>query len=154
MLNVSFMTTSICSNGDPIRESVLEIPQGVNTSVTCSVSGVWPRPVFTWEGAPGLQLLGRPECDVLLAQATVHLARAPKSHEVYSALTNVYEAIDNPGPGGLPDVPLHLRQGGGRVGKEQGWGVGYSFDLGKVKNIDYMPTQLKGQNFFRNPKNC
>jgi len=102
----------------------------------------------------GAQLLGRPECDVLLAQATVHLARAPKSHEVYAALTNVYEAIDNPGPGGLPDVPLHLRQGGGRVGKEQGWGVGYSSDLGKVKNVDYMPTQLKGQNFFRDPRNC
>lgn len=102
----------------------------------------------------GAQLLGRPECDVLLAQATVHLARAPKSHEVYAALTNVYEAIDNPGPGGLPDVPLHLRQGGGRVGKEQGWGVGYSFDLGKVKNVDYMPTQLKGQNFFRDSSNC
>ena len=33
----------------------------MNTSVTCSVSGVWPRPVFTWEGASGLQLLGRPE---------------------------------------------------------------------------------------------
>ena len=102
----------------------------------------------------GAQLLGRPECDVLLAQATVHLARAPKSHEVYAALTNVYEVIDNPGTGGLPEVPLHLRQGGGKVGKEQGWGVGYSFDLGKVKDIEYMPAQLRGQNFFRKPKNC
>ena len=102
----------------------------------------------------GAQLLGRPECDVLLAQATVHLARAPKSHEVNAALTNVYDVIDNPGPGGLPDVPLQLRQGGGRVGKEQGWGVGYSFDLGKVKDIEYMPTQLRGKNFFRKPRNC
>ena len=102
----------------------------------------------------GAQLLGRPECDVLLAQATVHLARAPKSYEVSAALTNVYEVIDNPGTRGLPEVPLHLRQGGGKVGKEQGWGVGYSFDLGKVKDIEYMPAQLRGQNFFRKPKNC
>ena len=97
----------------------------------------------------GAQLLGRPECDVLLAQATTHLARAPKSHEIYGALTNVYNAIDNPGPRGLPDVPLHLRQGGGKVGKVQGWGEGYSFELGKVKDIDYMPAHLKGENFFR-----
>merc|ERR1712098_417228 len=37
----------------------------------------------------GSQLLGKPECDILLAQAAVHLARAPKSHEVYHALSRV-----------------------------------------------------------------
>ena len=37
----------------------------------------------------GSQLLGKPECDVLLAQAVVHLARAPKFHEVYHALGRV-----------------------------------------------------------------
>ena len=35
----------------------------------------------------GAQLLGRPECDLLLAQATVHLARAKKSHELLNALS-------------------------------------------------------------------
>ena len=34
-----------------------------------------------------VQLLGRPECDLLLAQATVHLARAKKSHELLNALS-------------------------------------------------------------------
>ena len=29
-----------------------------------------------------------------------------------------------PRPGGLPDVPLHLRQGGGKVGQQLGWGEG------------------------------
>jgi len=100
----------------------------------------------------GAQLLGKPECDVLLAQCTVYLARASKSHEVYGALTNVYNIIDNPGPGGLPDVPIHLRQGGGKVGQQQGWGVGYSFDLNKVGNIEYLPSELKGMNFFKQRK--
>jgi len=97
----------------------------------------------------GAQLLGRPECDVLLAQATVHLARAKKSHEVYGALSQAYNIIDNPGPQGLPDVPIHLRQGGGKVGKQLGWGNGYSFDLNQVGNIQYLPEQLKGVNFFK-----
>ena len=96
----------------------------------------------------GAQLLGRPECDVLLAQCTVHLARAKKSHEVTCALNNVYKIIDNPGPGGLPEVPIHLRQGGGGVGRQLGWGQGYSFDLKKVGSIQYMPEQLRGTNFF------
>ena len=97
----------------------------------------------------GAQLLGKPECDVLLAQCTVHLARAKKSHEVYGALLNAYNMIDNPGPQGLPDVPIHLRQGGGKVGKQLGWGQGYSFDLNQVGNIQYLPDNLKGVNFFK-----
>ena len=97
----------------------------------------------------GAQLLGKPECDVLLAQCTVHLARAKKSHEVYGALLSAYNMIDNPGPEGLPDVPIHLRQGGGKVGKQLGWGKGYSFDLNQVGNIQYLPDSLKGVQFFK-----
>jgi len=100
----------------------------------------------------GTQFLGRPECDVLLAQCAVYLARAPKSHEVYGALRSVYQLIDNPGEDGLPSVPLHLRQGGGKVGKELGWGNGYSFDLDNVGSINYMPEKLAGVNFFTKEK--
>ena len=96
----------------------------------------------------GSQLLGRPECDLLLAQATVHLARADKSHELLHALSRVYSIIDDPGPGGLPDVPLHLKMGGGKVGAQLGWGKGYSHDLDKVRNIQYMPKGLENTKFF------
>ena len=46
----------ICSDG--ARVSTLEIPEGLNSTVVCSVAGVHPRPVFTWAGPPGLQVLG------------------------------------------------------------------------------------------------
>jgi hypothetical protein len=49
-----------------------------------------------------------PECDVLLAQAAVHLARAPKSQEVYQALGQVYEIIDSSGQ--QPEVLDHVRK--------------------------------------------
>ena len=97
----------------------------------------------------GAQLLGRPECDLVLASAANHLARAPKSHRLQHALEAVYRCIDSPGPGGLPDVPLHLRQGGGKVGQQLGWGEGYSFDLAKVQSIEYLPPDLRGTNFFK-----
>lgn len=96
----------------------------------------------------GTQLLGRPECDVLLAQCTTYLARANKSHEVYGALGEVYKVIDNPGVGGLPGVPLHLRSSGGKVGQDLGWGEGYSHDLGRVASFKYLPPELQGRNFF------
>ena len=107
-------------------------------------SSALPLAVAAMQGA---QLLGRPECDLLLAQATVHLARANKSHELLHALSRVYKAIDEPGPGGLPDVPLHLRTGGGKVGAELGWGVGYSHDLDRVRSVQYMPRGLENTKF-------
>ncbi|XP_023335284.1 ATPase WRNIP1 isoform X2 [Eurytemora carolleeae] len=97
----------------------------------------------------GTQLIGKPECDVLLAHATVHLARAKKSHEIYNALNAVYSNIDQ---GVLPPVPLHLRNSTSRATTELGWGKGYSANLEKVQSISYLPEELKGVNFF-NEKN-
>lgn len=94
----------------------------------------------------GCQLIGKPECDVLLAQATVHLARAKKSHEVYKALGAVYQTIEK---GSLPAVPLHLRNASSKLTQQLGWGQGYSHNLDKVQNIQYMPDELKNVNFFK-----
>jgi putative ATPase len=41
----------------------------------------------------GCQLIGKPECNVILAQCAVYLARAPKSHEVYHAMDRAVQAI-------------------------------------------------------------
>ena len=94
----------------------------------------------------GSQLLGKPECDVLLAQAAVHLARAPKSHKVYHALSRVYQEID--GAGAQPNVPLHLRNATSGTTRELGWGRGYTSDLNKVQAMEYLPENLIGTNFF------
>jgi len=94
----------------------------------------------------GCQLIGKPECDVLLAQATVHLARAKKIPEVYKALNAVYQNIDQ---GSLPPVPLHLRNATSKLTEQLGWGKGYSANPAKVQNITYMPEELKNVNFFK-----
>ena len=82
----------------------------------------------------------------VVAQAVVHLARAPKSHEVYHALGRVYKEID--GSGAQPNVPLHLRNATSSMTRDLGWGKGYSSDLRKVQAIDYLPEELNGANFF------
>ena len=97
----------------------------------------------------GTQLLGRPECDVLLAHCATYLARARKSHAVYGALGRAYAAVDSPGPGGLPAVPLHLRPATSSVGRELGWGSGYSANLSTVGNLQYLPDSLQGTDFFQ-----
>lgn len=67
----------------------------------------------------GCTLLGMPECDVLLAQCAIYLARAPKSREVDSALAKAKKLIGD-WRGSQPSVPLHLRNAPTKLMKELG----------------------------------
>lgn len=60
-----------------------------------------------------------PECDVLLAQCAVRLARAPKSTEVYQAMKRCKRSLTQV-KGPLPPVPLHLRNAPTKLMKEIG----------------------------------
>lgn len=53
-------------------------------------------------------MIGMPECDVLLGQCTVYLAKAPKSRSVYNALKKAEKVIlEHKSP--QPAVPLHMK---------------------------------------------
>lgn len=53
----------------------------------------------------GCQMIGMPECDVLLGQCAVYLARAPKSRTIYNALKAAEKIILER----KDSVPLHMR---------------------------------------------
>ncbi|XP_011872101.1 PREDICTED: ATPase WRNIP1-like [Vollenhovia emeryi] len=56
----------------------------------------------------GCQMIGMPECDVLLGQCTVYLAKAPKSRSIYNALKAAEKMIlECEGP--QPALPTHTR---------------------------------------------
>ncbi|XP_064640661.1 ATPase WRNIP1-like [Lineus longissimus] len=92
--------------------------------------------------------LGYPECDVILAQCAVYLARAPKSFEVYGAYRNVVESIKNH-EGPLPGVPLHLRNASTKMMKDLGYGKGYNYSHAQGGQQTYLPDCLDGVNFFK-----
>lgn len=54
------------------------------------------------------KMMGMPECDVLLAQCAIYLARAPKSRLMEDALRAAQRVVANH-KGPQPGVPLHLR---------------------------------------------
>lgn len=56
----------------------------------------------------GCQMIGMPECDVLLAQCVIYLARAEKCKEVFNALQKAKYVIDNQ-KGPQPKVPLFIK---------------------------------------------
>ncbi|GLV41533.1 hypothetical protein CBL_06762 [Carabus blaptoides fortunei] len=67
----------------------------------------------------GCQLLGMPECDVLLAQCAIYLARAPKSTEADRALGRAKQLITQC-EGLQPSVPMHLRNAPTKFMKDLG----------------------------------
>ena len=50
--------------------------------------------------------------------------------------------------GNLPGVPLHLRNATSKLASQMGYGRGYSYDLDRVGNVEYMPEELRGLSFF------
>ncbi|MFA6534284.1 MAG: replication-associated recombination protein A [Patescibacteria group bacterium] len=93
--------------------------------------------------------IGMPECNVILAQATAYLARAPKSNDLYTA----YQAIQQDVKEMENDpVPLHLRNAPTKLMKDSGYGQGYKYnpDHGYQGDIqDYLPERLKGKKYLK-----
>jgi len=91
--------------------------------------------------------LGMPECNVILAQAVVYLAQAPKSNKLYMAYKNVQKDIQE--LENLP-VPLHIRNAPTELMKDLGYGKGYKYnpEYNEPVEQDYLPDELKGKKYF------
>uniref|UniRef100_UPI003AAE7365 ATPase WRNIP1 n=1 Tax=Centroberyx gerrardi TaxID=166262 RepID=UPI003AAE7365 len=93
--------------------------------------------------------IGMPECEVILAQCVVYLARAPKSVQIYNAYANVKVCLRNH-KGPLPSVPLHLRNAPTRLMKDLGYAKGYKYNPSFSAPVEqeYLPEELRGIDFF------
>ena len=95
--------------------------------------------------------IGMPECDVILGECVVYLARAKKSVEVYRAYQqvkrDVKETMDEP-------VPLHLRNAPTGLMRELGYGEGYQYspDYDWQEDQAYLPESLKGRKYLERSK--
>ncbi len=94
-------------------------------------------------------LIGMPEAQLTLAHATIHLATAPKSNAVTTALAAAMDAI-KAGKAGL--VPPHLRDGhysgAAALGNAQGYKYSHDDPDGVVAQ-QYPPDELVGVDYYR-----
>lgn len=98
--------------------------------------------------AQTVQLIGMPEAQLTLAHATVHLATAPKSNAVTTALGAAMGDI-RAGKAGL--VPPHLRDGHYSGAQKLGNAVGYKYAHdapGGVASQQYAPDELVGVDYY------
>jgi putative ATPase len=99
--------------------------------------------------ADAVQFIGMPEGRIPLAQATVHLATAPKSNASYLALD---AALADVRAGKAGRVPKHLRDAHYAGAKKLGHGKGYVYphddELGVVGQ-QYLPDALKNVEYYK-----
>ena len=90
--------------------------------------------------------IGMPECNVVLAETVVYLAKAPKSNKIYEAYQAVQHDIEN-----LPNepVPLHIRNAPTKLMKDLGYGKDYKYSpkFDYEETQDYLPEKLKGKKY-------
>ena len=95
-----------------------------------------------------VHLIGLPEALFPLSQATIYLARAPKSN----AVKNAYHAalVDAEQTARVP-VPLHLRNAATPLMKQIGYGKDYRYvhsDPSAQEEMECLPEQLHGKKYF------
>ncbi|MFC9788389.1 replication-associated recombination protein A [Rhodococcus sp. NPDC127528] len=98
--------------------------------------------------AQAVQLIGMPEARLALAQATIHLATAPKSGAVIAALGAAMADV-SAGRSGL--VPPHLRDGHYAGAEKLGNAVGYRYPHDTADGVlaqQYPPDELVGVDYY------
>ncbi len=100
--------------------------------------------VIAVAAAHAVELVGLPECQIPLAEATIYLACAPKSNSAYNAIA---EATRHIREHGAAKVPAHLA-GGARPGDRRSeYLYPHDFPGGWVEQA-YLPPELQGRRFW------
>ncbi|WP_298609455.1 replication-associated recombination protein A [uncultured Thiothrix sp.] len=94
--------------------------------------------------------LGSPEGELMLAQAVVYLACAPKSNATYTAFK---QAMQDAKQSGSLEVPMHLRNAPTKLMKSLDYGKDYRYAHDE-KNAyatgeNYFPEALKGRRYYQ-----
>ncbi|MBO4337476.1 MAG: replication-associated recombination protein A [Lachnospiraceae bacterium] len=95
-----------------------------------------------------VERVGMPEARIILAEAAVYVATAPKSNASYLGIENAFTCV---GQTGNLKVPVHLMDSHYKGAAKLGHGAGYLYahDFpGHYVNQQYLPDELSGMKFF------
>ena len=100
-----------------------------------------------------VHFVGLPESQLILSQAVVYLACAPKNNAEYVA---ILKAKDDVKKFGSLAIPLHLRNAPTRLMQDLGYGKEYKYPhdyAGHHVKQDYLPDELRGTQYYQSPEN-
>tara|TARA_R110002050_G_scaffold200591_1_gene335548 strand:+ start:97952 stop:99232 length:1281 start_codon:yes stop_codon:yes gene_type:complete len=95
-----------------------------------------------------VEVIGYPECDIILSQCTVYLATSAKSNASYTAIKTAKQLAT--GQGNL-SVPLHLRNAPTKLMAELGYGDNYKYSHafpGNFVEQEFLPEEISGTRLY------
>lgn len=98
-----------------------------------------------------VERVGMPEAKLILSQAAIYVACAPKSNACYRAITEAAEAVEK--YGNAP-IPPYLQDAHYRGSSQLGRGMGYKYPHdypGHWVEQQYLPDALKDRKFYHYP---
>ena len=94
-------------------------------------------------------LIGMPECSLVLSEAAIYLARAPKSNSATKAYAAAAAAVRELG---ALSVPLHLRNAATNLMAAHGYGRGYQYahdyEGAVAPDQQHLPDALRDSKFY------
>lgn len=102
--------------------------------------------------AQAVERVGMPEAQIILSQAVLYVATAPKSNAACNAVFSAAEAVKN----FKATVPVHLQDSHYKGAAKLGHGVGYEYAHDFPKHFSrqqYLPDEIKGQVFYHPSEN-
>lgn len=103
--------------------------------------------VVAVSAAQAVERIGMPEARILLSQAVVYVATAPKSNASYLAVDAATATV----AGKKTSVPPHLQDASYSGGKKLGRGIGYQYAHDYPNHYvkqQYLPSEIEGSRFY------
>jgi putative ATPase len=95
-----------------------------------------------------VDVIGYPECNLILSQTVIYLATSPKSNAATTAIGAAQQQVKLTGD--LP-VPLHLRNAPTKLMKQLNYGKDYQYAHsyeGNFTPAEFLPDQIRGTKFY------
>lgn len=100
-----------------------------------------------------VNVIGYPECEIILAQAVVYLATSPKGNSSYMAIKNAKKLVRETGN---LKVPLHIRNAPTKLMKDLDYGKDYKYAHdypGNFVEQEFMPSEISNMRLWEPSNN-
>jgi len=95
-----------------------------------------------------VNVIGYPECRIILSQTAIYLASSAKSNASYIAIKDAQKLVNKTGD---LSVPLAVRNAPTRLMKDVGYGKGYKYSHDYNQNFaeqEFLPEKIKGTKLY------
>ena len=101
-----------------------------------------------------VKAIGMPEGRIVLSEAAIYMANAPKSNASYNAINSALSDVENVDTG---IIPMHIRNAPVKGMEKEGYHVGYKYPHDYHNHLvdqQYLPDKIKDTKYYIPDENC